>query len=238
MYSVVERDRVTGERREVDLGYGTMENAENALLRQRRVQSGRFSYYIAEEVKVVLSGQGVATEVGLTALLAAVKEAGGYLTNLHPSGTARVLILNGSRERFLRELDRASEGDVCELQWPEGAEPPAVAQSPVDEVEDEYRRCSHCGKSWMVSRLEHLDFCVHCGGEQTKPMKERSKGHQGFFGQWEYFVAADGNLFRAPHDNPLDPITGHRQGARFEATRPLVPMALRLVEERLGRLEL
>lgn len=45
-----------------------------------------------------------------------------------------------------------------------------------------------------------------------------SKGSIGFAGVWEFIVAPNGDLYRAPSYNPIDLDSGYRQGTRFEAT--------------------
>jgi hypothetical protein len=50
---------------------------------------------------------------------------------------------------------------------------------------------------------------------------KRSKNHIAFINNREYFLDEQGNLYKAPADNPLD-IQGYRQGARFEAPPHLV----------------
>jgi hypothetical protein len=45
-----------------------------------------------------------------------------------------------------------------------------------------------------------------------------STGHIGFSGSFEYFWAANGDLYRANKNNPLD-TKGYRMGARFESTK-------------------
>jgi hypothetical protein len=49
------------------------------------------------------------------------------------------------------------------------------------------------------------------------PPDDRSKGSIGISGLWEFIIAPNGDLYRAPTYNPIDP-DGYRQGARFEAT--------------------
>jgi hypothetical protein len=44
-----------------------------------------------------------------------------------------------------------------------------------------------------------------------------SKGSIGFAGLWEFIIAPNGDLYRAPAYNPVA-LDGYRQGARFEAT--------------------
>ena len=50
--------------------------------------------------------------------------------------------------------------------------------------------------------------------ERQKQQINKSHGHLGFSGVWEFFVSADGCLYRAPLGNPL--FAGYRLGARFE----------------------
>jgi hypothetical protein len=45
-----------------------------------------------------------------------------------------------------------------------------------------------------------------------------SVGHIGFYKSFEYFWAANGDLYRANKNNPLD-TSGYRMGARFESTK-------------------
>ena len=51
----------------------------------------------------------------------------------------------------------------------------------------------------------------------SDPAYKPSIGSIGFSGVWEFIVAPNGDLYRAPAYNPLD-VNGYRQGARFEAT--------------------
>jgi len=48
-------------------------------------------------------------------------------------------------------------------------------------------------------------------------MTTASKGSIGFSGTWEFLIAPDGDLYRAPKYLPID-MQGYRQGSRFEAT--------------------
>ena len=62
------------------------------------------------------------------------------------------------------------------------------------------------------------------------PVVERSKGHLGFLsGKWEFYKADNGDLYRAPVENPVMP-DGRRCG-RFEATAATAATALRLAVE-------
>ena len=47
--------------------------------------------------------------------------------------------------------------------------------------------------------------------------EERSKGHIGFSGRWEYFWINKRVVMRAPRDGYID-VMGYRSGARFEST--------------------
>lgn len=47
---------------------------------------------------------------------------------------------------------------------------------------------------------------------------------------WEYFYGANGDLFRAPSDSPLD-VWGYRMGARFESTPVAAETCLKLARE-------
>jgi hypothetical protein len=73
-------------------------------------------------------------------------------------------------------------------------------------------RCDACGKldsRWNLSAAERV---------QTHPLpKDRSVGSIGIAGLFEFIVAPNGDLYKAPTYNPLD-VHGYRQGARFEAT--------------------
>jgi hypothetical protein len=59
------------------------------------------------------------------------------------------------------------------------------------------------------------------------PFVTLSKGHVAFVGGFEYFIAANGDLYRASTANPLA-TNGYRQGARFEATKVSMPAVLKL----------
>lgn len=59
------------------------------------------------------------------------------------------------------------------------------------------------------------------------PALEKSKGHIGFAGVFEYFWAANGDLYRAPKNNPVFP-DGYRCG-RFESTAVVAPYFLKMV---------
>lgn len=57
---------------------------------------------------------------------------------------------------------------------------------------------------------------------------DKSNGHVGFYGPYEYFTDAEGCLYRAITSYPIS-TNGYRQGARFEA----MPQQARYLIERL-----
>lgn len=67
----------------------------------------------------------------------------------------------------------------------------------------------------------------------TAPELAKSKGHIGFNANFEYFWAANGDLYRAPKHNPVFP-DGYRCG-RFESNKHVAPYFLSMVG--LGEVE-
>lgn len=67
------------------------------------------------------------------------------------------------------------------------------------------------GTTWEEPPLSRDNVDIDLGRGQD------SKGHLDYLGRFEYFVAPDGSLVRAPRDSPIDTRTGYRVGARFES---------------------
>jgi len=58
--------------------------------------------------------------------------------------------------------------------------------------------------------------------------KKFSRGHLGVINGLEYFIFENGDLYRAPFNNPID-INGWRQGARWQAPAHLADSQYQLV---------
>ena len=61
-----------------------------------------------------------------------------------------------------------------------------------------------------------------------------SKGHIEIIGRFEYFYGANGDLFRAPADSPLD-VWGYRMGARFESSPHCAERTLQFAQEAVAK---
>jgi signal recognition particle GTPase len=61
-------------------------------------------------------------------------------------------------------------------------------------------------------------------------VNDQSIGHVEFIGPWEYFKGANGDLFRAPSNSPLD-VWGYRMGARFESTPHATDLVLKVARQ-------
>ena len=86
--------------------------------------------------------------------------------------------------------------------------------------------CAHCREELTPEELATLPFDA-TSAEEASTM-DKSNGHVGFYGPYEYFTDAEGCLYRAITSYPIS-TNGYRQGARFEA----MPQQARYLIERL-----
>lgn len=66
--------------------------------------------------------------------------------------------------------------------------------------------------------------------DRDELLKIRSKGHVAFLGDYEYYIADSGALYRAPLSAVLDIYTGNRIG-RWEAPAHMAKRAMKYARE-------